>query len=530
MIKYKNPILPGFYPDPSVCRVGDDFYMVTSTFEWFPGVPIFHSKDLINWTQIGHCLTRKSQLNLDGAKSSGGIYAPTIRHHDGVFYMITTDTTGIRNFIVTTTDPAGEWSDPIRVDQGGIDPSLFWDDDGKCYFTANALWCNGLPWGLYLREIDLTTGALLDESPTHLWSGTGGKYPEAPHIYKKDGWYYLIIAEGGTELTHRISVARARSVTGPYESYEHNPILSHAGSAHPIQATGHGELFEDKYGDWWMVFLGVRHTPYPLVHHLGRETYLTPVTWSNDGWPVVNDGQYVDLKMQVDRPRTVNAPALAVVRDDFTNPSLALTWNFRRNLDDSAWALDADAGTLSLKCLPESLDGIGETALLARRLQHFYARIETELEFTPAGEHDEAGLTMLMNEKHHCEAALTQREGQPAVIFRRRCASMVSESVIDWPLSGPVRLQIQAEEEQLTFFAIGADERPVELGQMETRLLSTEMAGGFTGLYTGMYATANGQSSNNAAIFHWFDYESANHPKEWDRYLKSEVTEQSESE
>lgn len=518
MLQYTNPILPGFYPDPSVCRVGDDFYMVTSTFEWFPGVPVFHSKDLVNWTQISHCLTRKSQLNLDDAKSSGGIYAPTIRHNSGRFYMITTDTTGIGNFIVTTEDPAGEWSEPITVAQGGIDPSLFFDDDGKVYFTANALWCEGLDRGLYLREINPDTGTLLDNAPTFLWDGTGGKYPEAPHIYKRDGWYYLIIAEGGTEFTHMISIARSRSINGPYESCPQNPILSHRASSNAIQSTGHGELFEDTQGNWWMVFLAVRHSGYPLVHHLGRETYLTPVSWSDDGWPRVNNGRLVDLKMNIDRDWPLAPVAAPEIRDTFDGKQLTLTWNFRRNPTSAAWKLDENR--LSLNCLPENLNGIGATALVARRLQHFYARIETAITFHPEADTEEAGLTLLMNERHHCEAALILRNGQPSILFRKRCASMTTESVIDWPYGDAARLRIQTEEEMVTFLAIGVDERPIELGQMETRLLSTEMAGGFTGLYVGMYATANGMQSKNTAHFDWFDYEPAHHPKEWDRNLE----------
>ncbi|MBN2174226.1 MAG: glycoside hydrolase family 43 protein, partial [Bacteroidales bacterium] len=188
---YKNPVIPGFHPDPSICKSGDNFYLVTSSFEYFPGVPIFRSKDLVNWEKIGHCLTRPSQLNLDKCRASGGIYAPTIRYHDGTFYMITTNVSGKGNFIVHTKDPAGEWSDPVWLKQGGIDPSLYFEDN-KCYLTSNPANC------IYLSEINPLTGEQLSESKA-IWNGTGGRYPEAPHIYKKDGWYYLLISEGGTE-------------------------------------------------------------------------------------------------------------------------------------------------------------------------------------------------------------------------------------------------------------------------------------------------------------------------------------------
>lgn len=253
---YKNPVIPGFYPDPSVCRVGNDYYLVTSSFEYFPGVPVFHSKDLINWKQIGHCLTRDSQLNLDKCYFSAGIYAPTIRYHDGVFYMVTTNVSGSGNFYVSATDPAGEWSDPIWVKQGGIDPTLFWDDDGTCYFMSNG----GFEGGTAISKIDIATGKLLSE-PVTVWLGEGGRFPEAPHIYKKDGYYYLLIAEGGTEYAHAVTIARSKNIFGPYESCPSNPILTHSKRSaqnSPIQGVGHADLIQAHDGSWWAVFLGFR--------------------------------------------------------------------------------------------------------------------------------------------------------------------------------------------------------------------------------------------------------------------------------
>lgn len=519
-MKYTNPIIPGFYPDPSICRRGEDYYMVTSSFEYFPGVPVFHSRDLVNWEQIGHCLTRKSQLNLDGAKSSGGIYAPTIRYHDGRFYMITTDTTGIGNFIVHTEDPAGEWSDPIRVPHGGIDPSLFWDDDGTCYYASNALW---MPRerGLYLTPVDVETGELGWPESKFLWDGIGGKYPEAPHIYKRDGWYYLIIAEGGTEFGHMISVARSRSVDGPYESCPHNPLLSHRSTANPLQSTGHGDFIEDANGDWWVVFLGVRHSSYPLVHHLGRETYMSPVNWTEDGWPLINDGKLVDLCMEVDRPGPEQTePVNRDFRDDFTADTLDLRWNFCRNPEPSSWSLTEQPGNLLLSCLPESLDGIGAKSWLGCRQQHFYAAAETELDFNPKGE-EEAGLTVYMNERFHAEiAVVADADGGRRIMLRKRCGTLLTEAYQSLEAIGPVVLQLIAEEESIHFaFRVG-EEESFELGSIETRLLSTEMAGGFTGLYWALYASSNGEQSPNKARFSYFDYEPVYHDKEWDRYLE----------
>lgn len=520
-MKYQNPILPGYYPDPSVCRVGEDFYLVTSSFEYFPGVPIFHSKDLVNWTQIGHCLTRKSQLDLAGVKASGGIFAPTLRWHEGRFYMITTDTTGIQNFIVYADDPAGEWSEPVLVKQGGIDPSLFWDDDGQCYFTANALWMP-LERGLYLTKIDPDTGELGPEPTQWIWDGTGGKYPEAPHLYKKDGWYYLLIAEGGTEFGHMISMARSRSIEGPYESCPHNPLLSHRSTANPIQSTGHADFFEDTDGHWWTVFLGARHLGYPLVHHLGRETYLAPVDWDSEGWPQINRGALVELKMEVDRPGVEQweAPARAF-RDEFNSATLDLSWNFCRNPKAGSWSLGESQ--LSLQCLPESLDGLGAKAWLGRRQQHLYAKVETRLRFSPNGQ-EEAGLTAYMNERFYLGLGYTQREGQLGLLLRRACGSLRSESFV--PIEGQesIRIELKANEDLLEFAYYNEIGERVALGGMEPRLLSTEMAGGFTGLYWALYATAHGVDSDNCARFEYFDYQPDGDPREWDRYLEPVTT------
>ena len=234
-IGYQNPVIPGFYPDPSVCRAGDDFYLVNSSFEYFPGVPVFHSKDLIHWEQIGHCLTRDSQLPLQKCRASGGIYAPTIRYQDGLFYMITTNITGGGNFVVTATDPAGNWSDPVRIEPTGIDPDLFFEN-GKVYVCST----DG-KMGIQMSQIDIKTGKRIGEK-RHIWRGTGGRNAEGPHLYKKDGLYYLMISEGGTEYGHKITIARSKELTGPYMSNPSNPILTHAdelGQGSPIQGTGH---------------------------------------------------------------------------------------------------------------------------------------------------------------------------------------------------------------------------------------------------------------------------------------------------
>ena len=294
---FTNPVLPGFYPDPSICRVGDDYYLVTSTFAYFPGVPIFHSRDLVNWRQIGNVLDRPSQLNLDGADHSGGIYAPTIRYHQGRFYMITTNVTHGGNFLVTAEDPAGPWSDPYWLeDAPGIDPSLFFDDDGKVYYTGNRPNPGGMRYNgdceIYLQELDLKTMRLTGEVHV-LWKGALRKaiWPEGPHIYKVNGYYYLVIAEGGTAHEHAVTVARSEKITGPYIGNPVNPILTHRhlGRDYPIVNVGHGDLVETPNGEWWFVVLASR--PYGgYYRNLGRETFLVPVRWEN-GWPVMSPGE-----------------------------------------------------------------------------------------------------------------------------------------------------------------------------------------------------------------------------------------------
>src|SRR5690242_1949998 len=300
---WRNPVIPGFHPDPSVCRVGDDYYLVTSSFTWFPGVPIFRSSNLVDWTQLGNVLDRPSQLDLRGSESwaSFGIFAPTIRHHDDRFWMITTNSTGIGNFFVTARDAAGPWSDPVPVDLPGIDPDLAWDHQGRC-------WVHFSGTGAIQRaRIDDATGEVL-EGPDLAWSGTGMQYPEAPHLYERDGTWYLLIAEGGTERGHAVSIARGPSPRGPWEGCPANPILTHRSTDRPVQNTGHADLVEAADGSWWMVLLGVRHRGMtPGFHVLGRETFLAPVEWV-DGWPVVDE-----VTLEVDREPP--GPATAAVDD-----------------------------------------------------------------------------------------------------------------------------------------------------------------------------------------------------------------------
>ncbi|CAM3814656.1 glycoside hydrolase family 43 protein [Marinicrinis lubricantis] len=499
---YRNPVISGFHPDPSICRVGEDYYLVTSSFEYFPGVPLFHSRDLANWQQIGHVLTRTEQLNLKKAGSSGGIYAPTIRYHDGTFYMTTTNVSGGGNFYVYTEDPYGEWSDPIYVDQSGIDPDLFFDVDGTVYYTTSH---DAHGQGAYQSRIDVKTGQRLSDV-TLIWKGTGGQYPEAPHIYRIGDWYYLMISEGGTEYGHMATIARSRRPDGPFESCPHNPILSHRSLLKSIHATGHADLVQTPEGDWWAVFLGIRPLGYPMHHHLGRETFLAPVHWNEDGWPIIGDNGTVSESMPLGNLIPQPKPALPV-RDDFDAAALAPVWTFLRSPAPENWTLTEKSGCLTLYGSSVTLNEADTPAFVGRRQQHFECRVAAHLQFAPQQDGEEAGITVFMNERFHYEIAVTRIAGVRKLIFRRRLGTLWKvESEMPWS-SDSVVLTVDTDKSHYRFGFSANGEEPFWFGQGECGLLSTEVAGGFTGVFIAMYATGNGVRSVTPAHFDWFDYE-----------------------
>ncbi|MFM9328358.1 glycoside hydrolase family 43 protein [Paenibacillus mesotrionivorans] len=502
MNPYK-PVISGFHPDPSVCRVGDDYYLVTSSFEYFPGVPLFHSKDLVHWEQIGHVLTRPEQAQLSDAWSSGGIYAPTIRYYNGLFYMTTTNVTKGGNFYVYTDDPRGDWSDPVYVNQPGIDPDMFVDTDGTVYYTTSY---DAEGQGVYQSRIDLGSGKRLSELSL-IWRGTGGQYPEGPHLYRIGEWYYLLIAEGGTEYGHMVTVARGKKPDGPFESCPYNPILSHRSLHKPVHATGHADLIQAPDGRWWAVFLGIRPVGYPMQHHLGRETFLAPVSWMEDGWPVIGD------KGTLSEPGpgwsgSQEGVSQVHIRDDFNEAVLAPRWNFLRSPDPANWSLSRRSSCLTLYGAPAALNEAGPVAFVGRRQQHFVCRIAAQLSFIPQRDGEEAGITVYMNERFHYELAVTLLEGERRLIFRRRLGTLWKvEKEVPW-FKDTVILTVHADKTHYSFgYSAGSSEEPVSMGIGECGLLSTEVAGGFTGVFIGMYATGNGQRSAVPADFDWFLYE-----------------------
>ena len=347
---YKNPILPGFNPDPSICKVDEDYYIVTSSFEFYPGVPIYHSRNLVNWELIGYCLTRKSQLDLENTQSSGGIFAPTLYHHNDFFFLATTDVNK-GNFIVYAENIYGPWSDPVWIDQRGIDPSLLFDEDGTVYFLSADN--DGEVCSILMCTINIFTGEKL--SKTHIInSGCGGRYPEGPHLYKIFGKYYLMLAEGGTEYGHMETIQRADSPYGPYEKCPHNPVLTHRNDMKgEICGVGHADIVEDGNGNWWAVCLGFR-TSSPknellMLHHLGRETYLCPIKWDEWQWPVMGDNGKLSLYMTGDLPGLPENNIKREYSDSFRTEQLDIHYNFLRNPIMENYRIDAKAGRLVLQ-------------------------------------------------------------------------------------------------------------------------------------------------------------------------------------
>jgi len=504
-MKYTNPVITGFYPDPSICRAGDDYYLVNSTFEFFPAVVISHSRDLVHWKQIGHCITRNSQLKLfKGSMNNTGIFAPTIRYHDGIFYMVVTNVAdegeGSGNFYVWTKDPAGEWSDPVFLNTPGIDPSFFFDDDGKAWYLGT-----GSP-EIYIREIDLKEGRLTGEA-IKLWAGTGGAYPEGPHLYKKNGWYYLLISEGGTERCHMLTMARSRKLEGPYEACPDNPVMTNRSLRFAIESVGHADLVEDQKGNWWAVCLGTRPYGYPPRHNLGRETMLVPVDWSGE-WPVFGDHGRV-----LEEFETELLPASAgetdetenCYYDDFSAEKLDLGWNYIYNPD---WSLyEKREGSLCLHGNERRLQDAETIAWIGRRQKHHVSKTQVSLEFPCCQEGEEAGLTVFMNNRHHYEVALTYEEGKRKLIFRRQIGSLEKvESEILFE-ADRITLKVESDLDFYRFSYRKEDGSWEKLGEGEVQYLTTEVGGHFTGNYIGLYSCGNGRKCETAAVFSDFSYE-----------------------
>ncbi len=512
MKTFQNPILPGFYPDPSICRVGEDYYLVTSSFAYFPGVPIFHSRDLVNWEQIGHVLDRPSQLPLDEQRITRGIFAPTIRFHNGVFYMITTNVEEGGNFVVTATDPAGSWSDPYYLDAPGIDPSLFFDDNGKAYYHGTRPAPEGEKyngnWEVWLQELDLETMSLVGE-PIGLWRGALRDviWPEGPHIYKVNGYYYLMISEAGTGHHHAVSIARSEAITGPYVGNPGNPIITHRhlGKEYPIVNVGHFDLVETQNEEWWGVGLASRiYGGY--YRNLGRETFLLPVIWE-DGWPIMSPGSG-KLEMSYVKPNLPETkPIIQSACDHFNGEQLNFNWNMVRTPREEFYSLRERPGFLRLQLRPEKITDLSVPSFIGRRQQHINFAASTYMEFTPTNNDEAAGMVLLQSEKFHYQFVYT-RNSEGNVIRLIRCMDgeieVLSEEVMD---VSSLYLKVEAIGQNYSFYySETTSDYKLLMENVDGRILSTDVAGGFVGTEIGLYASANGNSSENKADFDWFEY------------------------
>lgn len=488
-MKIQNPIIRGFYPDPSICEAEGKYYIACSSFQFFPGVPIFESEDLINWKQVANALTRTSQVELHQIPSSGGVFAPTLRYHDGTFYMVTNNNTFGKNFYITTTDICGEWSEPIFVDQEGIDPSLLFDDDGKVYFTSNGPDENGKACILQC-EIDIKTGEKLTDS-TPVWSGSGGRYIESPHLYHIGDWYYLMVAEGGTEYGHMITYARSKNPFGPFEGYAKNPVLTNrnqGGNENQIQGIGHGDLICDAKGNYYIVCLGFRQCgiwqPY---HQLGREVFIAPVYWQEDGWFTAGDKGIVTEYMEVALEGEQNTKVY-----DVCFPPVAkdeLRWSYLRDYHKENYEF-TETG-LKMRGTHLTLDDVDTPSFVGIRQSEF----DTELRVKVRGKAKEAGVTFYMDESQHYDLAVINEGEEKKVILTVRTGDAKS-------VNGEVALPADCEQAELCiisepevyhFYCMIGGEKKL-LGSARSRYLSSEVAGGFTGVLMGMYAVdTNGE-------------------------------------
>ncbi|KAL7623415.1 hypothetical protein AAE478_007097 [Parahypoxylon ruwenzoriense] len=524
---YYNPVLPGWHSDPSCTQVNGTFFCATSTFISFPGLPIYASRDLVDWKLASHAWNRESQLpgvSWSTAGQQEGMFAPTLRHRDGLFYVIceylgTPD--GIVGVVFRSEDPFSDaaWSDPVTFRTERIDPDLFWDDDGKVYVATQ---------GIVLQELNLDTGEL-SQSPISLWNGTGGVWPEGPHLYKKDGWYYLMIAEGGTATDHSITIARSRNITGPYEAYENNPILTNRGTDEYFQTVGHGDLFQDLSGNWWGMCLATRSGPDFEIYPMGREAVLFAATWDDGEWPVL---QPVRGKMSgwTLPPRSRDVPGDGPFNSDGDEYDFEAGTAIPRNLvhwrvpREGAFSV-APGGGLQIVPSRNNLTGTPFSSttpeLSGQRGLSFIGRRQTDslftysvdLAFAPQQVDQEAGVTVFLTQVNHIDLGVVLLPGpsnssspsrreredvQLSLRFRAEGAGVVPAPKTirvpsEWP-AGPIRLQIATANATHYDFAAAPAANPeaaIVVGTASAGLVSGGN-GSFVGSLVGAYATCNG--------------------------------------
>lgn len=514
---FNNPIIPGFNPDPSIIRVGDDYYLVTSSWEYSPSIPVYHSKDLVNWRIVNYVATSPQQINLNDYESYGGVWAPTIRYNKGVFYVTVSlvkrtpglGLTDIQNVLFTTTDIKGQWSLPTILTsdvKAGIDPSLFFDSNGKTYLLLNRT-----PLALrettktkvreiYIQEIDLKSKKLIGRQHV-LTRGFSSqpKYAEGPHIYQKDGYYYLLISEGGTGYHHAITISRSRKVFGPYTQNDANPLLTHRnlGKQYPIQNIGHADFIQTQTGDWWSVLLGIRLTDDGKHSIMGRETFLTPMEWEKNEWPIMSPMSGIVKSTEQAPLPFVSPKKIEPIRDTFNQDKLALHWNFLRTPLTPFHSLN---NGLQMTLQPEVITQPTHPAFIGRRITASNFNAKTKLDFKAKNDSEEAGLVLISS---HYENYRFVIKGSELSVIAHKNKDKVLATIKVNPLDTHY-LKINAKDENFSFYystnnksweSIFTNAQSDILGFRHT-----------TGDYIAMYASSNGKSSTNTATFNWFEY------------------------
>lgn len=497
---FENPILPGYYPDPSITRVGDDYYLVNSSFAYFPGIPVWHTVDLIHWKQIGNAIDRPGQLDFSGLATSRGVFAPAISHHAGIFYIVNTCVDCKGNFVITARRPQGPWSDPIWLPFNGIDPSIFWDEDGRAYIVWNDD-PDGPPQynghrAIWIQEFDPVARAMKGTRKLIVNGGVDiSKKPvwiEGPHLYKVDGWYYLMAAEGGTSVNHSEVILRSKDVQGPYEPWRSNPILTQRdldpSRPHPVTSAGHADLVQTPRGDWFAVFLAAQ--PYSGdLYNTGRETFLLPVEWRTDGdgkWPVILDrGKVIPLIAGLPRGATRGGRNSVA-----TSGYNALSWLQVRTPRTPFLTAGSRGRSVTLRALPEAFGDVGSApAFTGLRQQHMNAQFTARIDFTPRMDGDRAGILALQNDDFYVFFGHARRAGRDVLEVTRRAGKSDPRdgavlASIPFP-GGKPQLEITITGGRARF---SYDKHNIVADDIDVTSLSTNKAGGFVGTVIGVYA------------------------------------------
>ncbi len=490
-MKYFNPIIRGFNPDPSICRVDNDYYIVTSTFEYFPAIPVYRSTDLVNWEQIGNCIESKEQLNFENVMVEGGMWAPTIRFYEGKFYVVA-KFKEFGNFIISSENPATGWSKPVKVDIEGIDPSIFFED-GKAYYCTNARGKDDKE-AISLVEINPETGEMLSEIK-QIWHGASENKPqylEAPHIYHIGRWYYIWCAEGGTGYNHMITVARSSNIWGPYENCPNNPILTNKNKEEKeanVAGSGHGDLVEDSNGNWWVVHLATRPNE-KWYSPLGRETFLLPVIWK-DEWPVIGDGM---SHIGCEAPLWNEQKLPSGWKADFSK--IGPQWLFLRNPVEENYILKQNYLILKPSNIKIS-DEKGSPTFMALRQFDIRCILKVQMSFETERDGDEAGLTIYTSNK--CYFSLYKKnENGKNYIFADKNTKTFEQVKVEIE-EGIMNFKIELYKDRYKFYC-SINGKEYNLGEFKTS--EKEEAGkSFTGVLMGMYAQCNEKTNAQAEIY-----------------------------